>query len=40
MSFDADRLRASALRFSRERHIAHMRAVIDETLAAPLSQRW
>jgi glycosyltransferase involved in cell wall biosynthesis len=39
-SFDPARLRAHALRFSRERHIERMRAVIDETLAAPLEQRW
>ncbi len=39
-TFDTGRLRAHALRFSRERHIAHMRAVIDETLAAPSGQRW
>jgi glycosyltransferase involved in cell wall biosynthesis len=39
-SFDTDRLRGHALRFSRERHIAHMKALIDETLAAPLGQRW
>jgi glycosyltransferase involved in cell wall biosynthesis len=39
-SFSRDRLRANALRFSRERHIAHMTAVVDETLAAPLGQRW
>jgi glycosyltransferase involved in cell wall biosynthesis len=39
-TFDAGRLRSHALRFSRERHIAHMRAVIDETLAAPVGQRW
>jgi glycosyltransferase involved in cell wall biosynthesis len=39
-SFDSGRLRADAQRFSRERHIAHMRAVIDETLAAPAGQQW
>jgi glycosyltransferase involved in cell wall biosynthesis len=39
-SFDAGRLRTHALRFSRERHLAHMKAVIDETLAAPAGQRW
>jgi glycosyltransferase involved in cell wall biosynthesis len=39
-SFDTDRLRGHALHFSRERHIAHMKAVIDDTLAAPLGQRW
>ena len=39
-SFDPDRLRASALRFSRDRHLAAMRDVIDETLAAPVGSRW
>jgi glycosyltransferase involved in cell wall biosynthesis len=39
-SFDTERLRASAQRFSRERHLAHMRAVIDETVAGPAGQRW
>jgi glycosyltransferase involved in cell wall biosynthesis len=37
---DAGRLRAHAERFSRERHVAAMRAVIDETLAAPAGARW
>jgi len=40
ISFDAGHLRAHALRFSRERHITHMRAVIDDTLAAPVGHRW
>jgi len=39
-SFDTERLRTHALRFSRERHIARMRDVIDETLAAPVGARW
>jgi glycosyltransferase involved in cell wall biosynthesis len=39
-SFDPARLRTQALRFSRERHLADMRAVIDDTLAAPPGQRW
>jgi glycosyltransferase involved in cell wall biosynthesis len=38
--FDRARLRTNAERFSRERHIAHMTAVIGETLAAPPEQRW
>ena len=40
LSFDAARIRASAERFSRDRHTAAMRAVIDETLAAPVGTRW
>jgi glycosyltransferase involved in cell wall biosynthesis len=39
-SFDMERLRGHALRFSRERHMTHMRAVIDETLTAPVGHRW
>ena len=35
-----DRSRASAERFSRERHLHQMRAVIDETIAAPAGTRW
>ena len=38
--FDPDRIRASAERFSRERHVERMRDVIDETLAAPVGARW
>jgi glycosyltransferase involved in cell wall biosynthesis len=38
--FDVARLRAHAEHFARERHIAGMRAVIDETLRAPVGQRW
>jgi glycosyltransferase involved in cell wall biosynthesis len=38
--FDRARLRANAERFSRERHIDQMKAVIDETLDAPPEQRW
>jgi glycosyltransferase involved in cell wall biosynthesis len=38
--FEAARLRANAERFSRERHIERMSAVIAETLAAPAGQRW
>ena len=38
--FDPDRLRASAQRFSRERHVERMQTVIDETLDAPIGTRW
>ena len=38
--FDPERLRASAQRFSRERHVERMHAVIDETLDAPIGTRW
>jgi glycosyltransferase involved in cell wall biosynthesis len=37
---DRERLRCHAQRFSRDRHVAAMRAVIDETLAAPAGTRW
>jgi glycosyltransferase involved in cell wall biosynthesis len=37
---DPRRMRAHALRFSRELHIERMKQVIDETLAAPVGQRW
>jgi glycosyltransferase involved in cell wall biosynthesis len=37
---DGDRLRANALRFSRERHDERMREVIEETLAAPAGTTW
>ncbi|MNC89239.1 D-inositol-3-phosphate glycosyltransferase [compost metagenome] len=40
MRFDTARLRASAERFSRQRHAAAMRALIDETAAAPAGTRW
>jgi hypothetical protein len=40
MPVDAGRIRQHAERFSRERHMAHMRAVIAETLAAPYGTRW
>jgi glycosyltransferase involved in cell wall biosynthesis len=39
-TFDRARLRANAERFSRERHLQQMTAVIDETLAAPAGHRW
>jgi glycosyltransferase involved in cell wall biosynthesis len=38
--FDADRLRRHAERFSRSRYLDEMRAVIDETVAAPPGTRW
>lgn len=38
--FDPVRARANAERFSRERHGAHLAAVIEETLAAPAGTRW
>jgi glycosyltransferase involved in cell wall biosynthesis len=39
-TFDAARLRAHAEQFSRDRHIAQMRAVIDETTTALAGRRW
>jgi glycosyltransferase involved in cell wall biosynthesis len=38
--FDPERLRASAVRFSREHHEEAMRAVIDETLDGPAGTTW
>ena len=38
--FSSDGIRTHAEQFSRERHLAHMRAVIEETLAAPMGTRW
>ena len=38
--FDAERLRRQAERFSRPRYLEEMRAVIDETVAAPAGTRW
>jgi glycosyltransferase involved in cell wall biosynthesis len=38
--FDADRIRAHAEAFSREEHATQLRAVIDETMASPIEQRW
>ena len=37
---DSERLRTNALRFSRERHVERMHAVIDDTLDAPAGTRW
>jgi glycosyltransferase involved in cell wall biosynthesis len=39
-TFDPARLRANAERFSRDRHVARMKAVIEETVAAPAGYRW
>jgi glycosyltransferase involved in cell wall biosynthesis len=39
-AFDRSQLRRHAEQFSRARHIERMRAVIDETLAAPAGARW
>jgi glycosyltransferase involved in cell wall biosynthesis len=39
-SFDPGRLRRHAERFSRERHVDEMRAVIEDTAAAPPGTRW
>lgn len=38
--FDPERIRASAERFSRDRHLRRMQAVIDETISAPPGTRW
>jgi glycosyltransferase involved in cell wall biosynthesis len=40
MRVDGDRLRAHAGGFSRERHMAQMRATIAETVATPAGTRW
>jgi glycosyltransferase involved in cell wall biosynthesis len=40
MTFDPERIRQHAERFSRSRHVERMRAAIDETLAAPHGSRW
>jgi glycosyltransferase involved in cell wall biosynthesis len=40
LSFDSSRIRASAERFSKDRHATAMRAVIADTLAAPVGTRW
>jgi len=39
-SFDGDRLRQHAQRFSTDRHVEGMHAVIDEMTAAPAGARW
>ncbi len=40
MSFDSSRIRASAERFSTDRHARAMQDVIDDTLATPAGTRW
>jgi glycosyltransferase involved in cell wall biosynthesis len=40
MRVDSERLRQQAERFSRERHVQQMRALIDDTVAAPAGTRW
>ena len=40
LSFDVERIRQHAQRFSRAHHIDQMRATIAETLAAPAGTRW
>ena len=38
--FDGDRLRRHAEQFSTDRHVREMKAVIEETTAAPAGARW
>ncbi len=40
MPIDRDRVRRHAEQFSRDRHVAAMRAVIDEVVAAPTGTKW
>jgi glycosyltransferase involved in cell wall biosynthesis len=40
IDFDAAHLRRHAERFSRERHVEHMRAILEETASAPAGARW
>lgn len=40
LTFDRARIRAHAERFSRDRHLTRMRAVIEETRTAPHGTRW
>jgi glycosyltransferase involved in cell wall biosynthesis len=40
LRFDTNRLRSQAERFSRDHHVEHMRAVIDDTLSAPAGATW
>ena len=40
LRIEADRLHAHAEQFSRERHLQRMRAMIDDTLAAPAGTVW
>ena len=39
-SFDSERMRGHAERFSRERHVEQLRSVIEETIGAPAGSRW
>ncbi len=39
-TWDAERIRAHADRFSRERFVRDIREVIDDTMAAAPGQRW
>jgi len=39
-TFDSGRIRAHAEQFSRDRYLQQMRAVVDDTLAAPEGTRW
>jgi glycosyltransferase involved in cell wall biosynthesis len=40
MTFDRERVRRQAERFSRDRHVAALRSAIDEVLDAPAGTRW
>jgi hypothetical protein len=40
MSFDSAGISHSAQLFSREHHVERMRAVIGETIAAPVGTQW
>jgi hypothetical protein len=40
LRFDPVAIRASALRFARDRHVERMREVVDEVVAAPAGSRW
>jgi hypothetical protein len=40
LSFDTARIRASAERFSRDRHASAMQRVLGDTLAAPVGTQW
>jgi glycosyltransferase involved in cell wall biosynthesis len=40
LTFDSDRLRRHAERFSRARHLSDMKAVIEDTMTAPAGARW
>ena len=39
-TFDSSRIRAHAERFSKQRYLDEMRAVVDDTLHAPFGRRW